>query len=82
MDRVSRVTNVSGRVFDVHGFCAVKFAPLRAAFQAHFTEHDEVGASLGVTFFGLGLTPVFYVLLRALEKRVTGTAEVHHHVTV
>jgi multidrug efflux pump len=36
---------------------------------------------LGVTFFGLFLTPVFYVLLRALEKRVTGTAEVHHHVT-
>ena len=27
---------------------------------------------LGVTFFGLFLTPVFYVLLRALEKRVTG----------
>jgi len=27
---------------------------------------------VGVTFFGLFLTPVFYVLLRALEKRVTG----------
>ncbi len=36
---------------------------------------------LGVTFFGLFLTPIFYVLLRALEKRVTGTAKVHHHVT-
>jgi multidrug efflux pump len=24
---------------------------------------------LGVTFFGLFLTPVFYVLLRTLEKR-------------
>ena len=36
---------------------------------------------LGVTFFGLFLTPVFYVLLRNLEKRVTGTAEVHHHIT-
>ena len=35
---------------------------------------------LGVTFFGLFLTPVFYVLLRALEKRVTGTEKVHHHV--
>jgi len=34
---------------------------------------------LGVTFFGLFLTPVFYVVLRALEKRVTGTALVHHH---
>ena len=35
---------------------------------------------LGVTFFGLFLTPVFYVLLRTLEKRVTGTELVHHHV--
>jgi multidrug efflux pump len=35
---------------------------------------------LGVTFFGLFLTPVFYVLLRALEKRVTHTDKVHHHV--
>ena len=34
---------------------------------------------LGVTFFGLFLTPVFYVLLRALEKRVTGTQKVHSH---
>jgi multidrug efflux pump len=35
---------------------------------------------LGVTFFGLFLTPVFYVLLRMLEKRVTGTEMVHHHI--
>ena len=35
---------------------------------------------LGVTFFGLFLTPVFYVLLRELEKRVTRTEKVHHHV--
>jgi len=35
---------------------------------------------LGVTFFGLFLTPVFYVLLRALEKKVTHTEKVHHHV--
>jgi multidrug efflux pump len=35
---------------------------------------------LGVTLFGLFLTPVFYVLVRALEKRVTGTDKVHHHV--
>ena len=35
---------------------------------------------LGVTFFGLFLTPVFYVLTRALEKRITGTEKVHHHV--
>jgi multidrug efflux pump len=35
---------------------------------------------LGVTLFGLFLTPVFYVLLRELEKRVTRTQAVHHHV--
>jgi multidrug efflux pump len=35
---------------------------------------------LGVTFFGLFLTPVFYVTLRALEKRITGTEAVHHHI--
>ena len=35
---------------------------------------------LGVTFFGLFLTPLFYVLLRELEKRVTRTETVHHHV--
>ncbi|HWY16036.1 MAG TPA: multidrug efflux RND transporter permease subunit [Rhizomicrobium sp.] len=35
---------------------------------------------LGVTLFGLFLTPAFYVLLRALEKRITRTELVHHHV--
>jgi multidrug efflux pump len=30
---------------------------------------------LGVTFFGLFLTPVFYVLLRSLEKRLKGTKQ-------
>jgi multidrug efflux pump len=35
---------------------------------------------LGVTVFGLFLTPVFYVLLRALEKSITRTDAVHHHV--
>ncbi|HWC63118.1 MAG TPA: efflux RND transporter permease subunit, partial [Rhizomicrobium sp.] len=35
---------------------------------------------LGVTFFGLLLTPVFYVALRTLEKRLTGTEKVHHHI--
>jgi multidrug efflux pump len=34
---------------------------------------------LGVTAFGLFLTPVFYVLMRGLEKRITGTQKVHHH---
>jgi multidrug efflux pump len=35
---------------------------------------------IGVTFFGLFLTPVFYVLLRGLEKLITRTEKVHHHV--
>ena len=34
---------------------------------------------LGVTVFGLFLTPVFYVLIRTLEKRITGTDAVHQH---
>ncbi len=34
---------------------------------------------LGVTAFGLFLTPVFYVLARTVEKRVTGTDAVHQH---
>jgi multidrug efflux pump len=34
---------------------------------------------LGVTAFGLFLTPVFYVVLREIEKRITGTQKVHHH---
>ena len=34
---------------------------------------------LGVTFFGLFLTPVFYVLLRGIEKRVVRTERVHSH---
>jgi multidrug efflux pump len=35
---------------------------------------------LGVTTFGLLLTPVFYVLMRTLEKRWTGARKVHRHV--
>jgi multidrug efflux pump len=35
---------------------------------------------LGVTFFGLLLTPVFYVLMRALEKRFDGNAKEPVHV--
>ncbi len=34
---------------------------------------------LGVTFFGLLLTPVFYVALREMEKKLTHTEKVHHH---
>jgi len=34
---------------------------------------------LGVTFFGLFLTPVFYVLMRGIEKRVTKTSRVVSH---
>ena len=34
---------------------------------------------LGVTFFGLFLTPVFYVLMRALEKRFVSSTRVNSH---
>src|SRR5262249_41602738 len=34
---------------------------------------------LGVTFFGLFLTPVFYVLVRAVESRVVTAKPVHSH---
>jgi multidrug efflux pump len=34
---------------------------------------------LGVTFFGLFLTPVFYVLARALENRVVASKRVQSH---
>ncbi len=34
---------------------------------------------LGVTFFGLLLTPAFYVALREIEKKMTRTEKVHHH---
>ena len=34
---------------------------------------------IGVTFFGLFLTPVFYVLIRNVEKGVTRTELVHQH---
>jgi multidrug efflux pump len=34
---------------------------------------------LGVTFFGLFLTPVFYVTLRTVEKRLTGRIRPVNH---
>lgn len=34
---------------------------------------------IGVTFFGLFLTPVFYVLMRILEKKITRTERVYCH---
>ncbi|MEI9999846.1 MAG: efflux RND transporter permease subunit, partial [Verrucomicrobiota bacterium] len=37
---------------------------------------------LGVTFFGLLLTPVFYVILRAIEKRFTKGAPPRSHGTM
>ncbi|MBL6852666.1 MAG: multidrug efflux RND transporter permease subunit [Alphaproteobacteria bacterium] len=37
---------------------------------------------LGVTFFGLFLTPVFYVLMRTLEKPATGAEKPRHHGVV
>ncbi|MEX2208649.1 MAG: serine hydrolase domain-containing protein [Myxococcota bacterium] len=36
----------------IHGFCAPRFAALRAALEANFREHGEVGAALAVTVDG------------------------------
>jgi multidrug efflux pump len=36
---------------------------------------------LGVTFFGLFLTPVFYVVVRTFEKRITGRVRPVNHST-
>jgi CubicO group peptidase (beta-lactamase class C family) len=36
----------------VQGLSAAQFAPVRAAFERHFSEHDEVGASVGVSLNG------------------------------
>jgi multidrug efflux pump len=33
---------------------------------------------IGVTFFGLALTPVFYIIVRTLEKAITGKSEPTH----
>ncbi|HEY3777704.1 MAG TPA: multidrug efflux RND transporter permease subunit [Rhizomicrobium sp.] len=59
--------------------------PLVLSFGAGAEMRHAMGITVffgmvGVTFFGLFLTPVFYVLLRTLEKRVTRTEAVHHHV--
>ncbi|HXE37219.1 MAG TPA: efflux RND transporter permease subunit, partial [Azonexus sp.] len=37
---------------------------------------------LGVTFFGLFLTPVFYVLLRTLDKRHKLHSAAHHEAPI
>jgi len=36
----------------VQGVSSMRFAPVRDAFSRHFTQHGEIGASVGVTFRG------------------------------
>ena len=40
---------------------------------SEWTSIAEIAGMLGVTFFGLFLTPVFYVVLRKLETRLSKT---------
>lgn len=50
-----------------------------------FSSGAEMRHAMGVAvfsgmpgvIFGLFLTPVFYVLIRAVEKRITGTDRIH-----
>ena len=58
--------------------------PLAFAYGAGAEMRQAMGVAvfygmLGVTFFGLFLTPVFYVLMRNFEKRITGTERVLGH---
>ena len=36
----------------IHGICDPKFEPVRAAFEANFKDHDDVGASVAITHEG------------------------------
>jgi CubicO group peptidase (beta-lactamase class C family) len=40
------------KAVELQGTCVVQFEPVRAAFERHFEEYDEVGASVGVTLRG------------------------------
>ncbi|MHA7898386.1 MAG: serine hydrolase domain-containing protein [Henriciella sp.] len=37
---------------EIQGHCAEKFAPVKAAFEANFANHDEIGACVAVTHEG------------------------------
>jgi len=52
--------------------------PLGKAYLPEPLRTAEI-ARPGGEFFGPFLTPVFYLLIRGLEKRVTGTDAVHQH---
>lgn len=64
----------------IMGVVPLVWSPGSGAEMRHAIGVAVFSGMLGVTCFGLFLTPVFYVLMRALEKRVTGTEKIHHHV--
>ena len=39
-------------MIEIHGHCSDKFAAVKTAFQANFTERDEIGASVAITHGG------------------------------
>ncbi len=82
-----RFRRVRARLFPCQWWACQANSPMPGCDLAQL--YDEMRHAMGVavfsgmlcvTAFGLFLTPVFYVLLRAVEKRITRTEKVHHHV--
>ncbi len=63
----------------IMGVVPLVFSSGAGAEMRHIMGVAVFAGMLGVTFFGLLLTPVFYVALRELEKKMTHTEKVHHH---
>jgi hypothetical protein len=36
----------------IQGFCDPRFEPVKKAFEKNFLEHNEIGASVAITFKG------------------------------
>jgi multidrug efflux pump subunit AcrB len=63
----------------IMGVVPLVFSEGAGAEMRHIMGVAVFSGMLGVTFFGLLLTPVFYVALREIEKKLTWTDKVHHH---
>lgn len=63
----------------IMGVIPLVFSSGAGAEMRHIMGVAVFSGMIGVTFFGLLLTPVFYVALRELEKKLTRTEKVHHH---
>ena len=52
MEPAYNSTADGSKAVELQGTSVVQFEPVRAAFERHFKEYDEVGASVGVTLGG------------------------------